>query len=58
MFNFYQRQLGEETESDDEVSVEDEIITDDARQAMDQEKLDEINEFITVVDKDSTVDFD
>ncbi|KAJ2963268.1 hypothetical protein NQZ79_g1671 [Umbelopsis isabellina] len=58
MFKFYRRQFDEETTSDEEGSVEDEFITDAARQAIDQEKLEELQEFVTVVDKDSAVDFD
>lgn len=57
MFKFYRRQFGEEAASDDEESLEEELITDAARQAIDQEKLEELQEFVTVVDKDSTVDF-
>ncbi|KAI8581468.1 hypothetical protein K450DRAFT_231454 [Umbelopsis ramanniana AG] len=49
MFKFYQRQFGEQT-------FEDEIVTNSARQEMEENELEDLNEFITVVDRDENVE--
>lgn len=50
MFKFYQRQLGEQT-------PEDEIVTNSFKQEMEQNELEDLNEFVTVVDRDENVEF-
>lgn len=49
MFKFCQRQLYEET-------AEDEIVTNSFEQEMEQNEMEDLNEFVTVVDRDENVD--
>jgi hypothetical protein len=52
MFKFYQRQLGEQT-----LQVDEEVVTDSYRQEMERDQLDELNQFVTVVDNEDNVEF-
>jgi hypothetical protein len=49
MFKFYQLQFGEQT-------LEDEIVTNSFKQEMEENELEDLNEFVTVVDRDDNVE--
>lgn len=59
MFKFYRRQLGEQTAEDlkEVEEVEDEIVTDGCREEMEKEQIDELEQFVTVVDGNVDVNF-
>lgn len=58
MFKFCRRQLGEQTAEDEaEDEIQDEVVTDSCRQEMDKEEIDQLKEFVTVVDNEDNVDF-
>ncbi|KAG2186856.1 hypothetical protein INT44_003083 [Umbelopsis vinacea] len=49
MFKFLQGEFGDQT-------TEDEIVTDSFRQELEENELEDLNEFVTVVDRDSNVE--
>lgn len=57
MFKFYRRQLGEQTAEDLKEEVEDEVVTDGCREEMEKEQINELEQFVTVVDGDVDVNF-
>jgi hypothetical protein len=57
MFKFYRCQLGEQTAEDLKEEVEDEVVTDGCREEMEKEQIDELEQFVTVVDGDVDVNF-